>query len=179
MPHRSGKSLRRSYTHPALRTGCILSVVMQRPESLVAPSRDVVPPHAPAISSSIRPRGGALWAGASVALDDRTALMSRYSIGFDGRRYDFEGYHYDRLADAVAYARLERSRDPPSAPLIASMAVRDEPPRKPDAAEEQVMAEFGISFTAGFYEFAGFRYEHLAAAADYARLIEAAHASAG
>ena len=37
-------------------------------------------------------------------LDDRAALMSKYSIGFDGRRYDFGEYHYDRLADAVAYA---------------------------------------------------------------------------
>jgi hypothetical protein len=105
--------------------------------------------------------------------------MSRYSIGFDGRRYDFEGYHYDRLADAVAYACLVRSRNPPSAPLVASMAVRDKPPRKPDAAEQQVMAEFGISFTAGVYEFAGFRYEHLAAAADYARLTAATRASPG
>jgi hypothetical protein len=60
MPHRSGKSLRRSYTHPALRTGCILSVVMQGPESLVAPSRDVVPPYAPAYLEHPPARMGAV-----------------------------------------------------------------------------------------------------------------------
>lgn len=31
--------------------------------------------------------------------------MRRYGISFDGEKYQFSGYRYDKLADAVNYAR--------------------------------------------------------------------------
>lgn len=37
-------------------------------------------------------------------------LMDEFGVHFDGRAYHFLGYRYDRLEDAVAYARLVRSR---------------------------------------------------------------------
>lgn len=37
-----------------------------------------------------------------------TTLMMTLGVSFDGARYVYESYHYDRLADAVAYARLRR-----------------------------------------------------------------------
>lgn len=41
---------------------------------------------------------------------DERMLMAEYAIGFDGLRYTYNGYRYDRLADAVAYSKLMRSR---------------------------------------------------------------------
>lgn len=39
------------------------------------------------------------------SLDDGR-LMQKYGIGFEGGQYVFGEYRYDRLRDAVAYARL-------------------------------------------------------------------------
>lgn len=108
----------------------------------------------------------------------RTALMSEFSIGFDGRQYDFGGYRYDRLADAVAYARQMRSRRAPDAAMAtAPMPMRDEPLIAPSAADGRLMAALDISFVAGVYHFAGFRYERLNDAATHARLLAARQAS--
>jgi hypothetical protein len=40
-----------------------------------------------------------------------TALMQSLGVSFKDGQYLYEGFHYDRLADAVAYARLRRSRE--------------------------------------------------------------------
>jgi hypothetical protein len=40
-----------------------------------------------------------------------TALMQSLGVSFEGGRYVYEGFHYDRLADAVAYASLRHSRE--------------------------------------------------------------------
>jgi len=34
-------------------------------------------------------------------------LMATYGISFDGKQYGYAGYRYDRLADAVNYARSQ------------------------------------------------------------------------
>lgn len=39
------------------------------------------------------------------------ALMQALGVSFEDGRYVYEGFHYDRLADAVAYARLRHSRE--------------------------------------------------------------------
>ena len=36
--------------------------------------------------------------------------MAKFGIGFDGLHYEYRGYRYGRLADAVAYASLMRLR---------------------------------------------------------------------
>jgi hypothetical protein len=42
-------------------------------------------------------------------LNEATA-MERYGIKFDGEKYHFEQYAYDKLSDAVNYARLMETR---------------------------------------------------------------------
>ncbi|MDZ5456829.1 hypothetical protein [Azohydromonas lata] len=39
-------------------------------------------------------------------------LMQSLGVCFEDGRYVYEGFHYDRLADAVAYARLRHAREP-------------------------------------------------------------------
>jgi hypothetical protein len=40
--------------------------------------------------------------------DDDRMLMAEYAIGYDGLRYTYNSYRYDRLADAIAYSKLMR-----------------------------------------------------------------------
>jgi hypothetical protein len=40
-----------------------------------------------------------------------TTLMQSLGVSFEAGRYVYEGFHYDRLADAVAYARLRHLRE--------------------------------------------------------------------
>lgn len=51
---------------------------------------------------------------AALAEDDRqlaeSELMVKYGISFDGRRYAYAGYHYDRLQEALQYARMALAR---------------------------------------------------------------------
>jgi hypothetical protein len=37
-------------------------------------------------------------------------LMEKYSITFDGERYAYKDYRYDRLNDAINYAKLQERR---------------------------------------------------------------------
>src|SRR5438132_12254795 len=39
------------------------------------------------------------------ARDERERSMAEYSIGYDGRQYQYDRYRYDLLADAVNYAK--------------------------------------------------------------------------
>ena len=43
------------------------------------------------------------------ALDERARLLAQFAITYDGRQYRYGRHRYDRLADAVAHARLRRS----------------------------------------------------------------------
>jgi len=43
--------------------------------------------------------------------DAERALMAPLGIQFDGRAFRFAGNHYDRLADAVSYARRANAAD--------------------------------------------------------------------
>jgi hypothetical protein len=87
-------------------------------------------------------------------------------IWFDGRAYHYQQYRYDQLQDAIAYARIDRSRP----------GFHDEPlPRHweewhgPTSAEAARMATFGIVYDHGFYRYGPFRYDVLDDALDYAR----------
>lgn len=37
-------------------------------------------------------------------------LMRQYGVSFDGEKYQYGEYHYDKLADAVNYAKLTNRR---------------------------------------------------------------------
>jgi hypothetical protein len=108
--------------------------------------------------------------------DERSRLMTEFSILHDGRHYHYDGYCYDHLADAVGYARLvhaQRSRTPPdTVPFTRLVAV--EPP---SMSEREIMTALSISFEKGVYVFDGFHYEHLADAVNYARRCRERRAS--
>jgi hypothetical protein len=45
-----------------------------------------------------------------VAMPDNEKLIDEFGITFDGERYCYETYRYDKLADAVTYAKLQAAR---------------------------------------------------------------------
>jgi hypothetical protein len=99
--------------------------------------------------------------------DDTRRLMAEYSISHEGRHYQFAEYRYERLADAVAYARLvgaPRAEQSDSPSLMRVDAVE-----APQAADRQLMLELSISFERGSFVFAGFHYDRLIDAVNYAR----------
>lgn len=87
-------------------------------------------------------------------------------ISFDGRAYHYGQYSYDRLADALRYARLDRARP----------GFREDPaPRNwkqwagPTPEERLQMEAHGIVFEGGYYFYGPYRYDLLSSAIDYAR----------
>jgi hypothetical protein len=104
--------------------------------------------------------------GPSPAAADECQLMAELSIIRDGRQYLYDGYCYDRLSDAVAYAQLVRgqARLPgPSSPM--QFEVVD----SPTAFDRQLMTELSISFENGRFVFEDYRYDRLSDAVNYAR----------
>lgn len=91
---------------------------------------------------------------------------SALDISFDGRAYHYRQYSYDRLADALNYAKLDRAKP----------GFREEPrPRHwkqwfgPTTEDRLQMAAYGIGYQHGRYCYGPYRYDLLAAALDYAR----------
>jgi hypothetical protein len=100
--------------------------------------------------------------------NDERMLMAEYAIGYDGLRYAYNGYRYDRLADAVAYSKLMRSRPlrrDPGGPFT-----QREKLNAPTDADRELMTSLAIRFEEGIYRFEGFRYDRLADAVNYATL---------
>jgi hypothetical protein len=95
-------------------------------------------------------------------------------IWFDGRAYHYQQYRYDRLQDAVAYAKIDRSRPGFHA---QALPLHWEEWREPDDAETVRMAVFGITYENGRYSFGPFRYDFLDDAVDYAKRAPAPPAS--
>lgn len=123
--------------------------------------------------SAFTSEGGRLGLSTAPAADNDSRLseMAELGIRHVGRFYRLCGYQYERLEDAVAYARLMMSRAVPESPREpdsseAAVAARDELP--PDAATRDTMAVLGVSCVGGLYAFEDFRYERLADAMHYA-----------
>jgi hypothetical protein len=97
---------------------------------------------------------------------DESRLMAELSIIRGGRHYFYDGYSYDRLSDAIAYAQLVRGQPHRPGPSSPAQLESSESPPAPDW---QLMRELSISFENGRFVFEGFRYDRLADAANYAR----------
>lgn len=100
--------------------------------------------------------------------NEERMLMAEYAIDYDGLRYAYNGYRYDRLADAVAYAKLMRSRPSrrdPGGPFTQHAKLN-----VPTDGDRELMTSLAIRFEAGTYRFEGFRYDRLADAVNYATL---------
>lgn len=100
--------------------------------------------------------------------NDERMLMAEYAIGYDGLRYAYNGYCYDRLADAIAYSKLMRSR--PSSRDPGGPFTQREKLDAPTDADRELMTSLAIRFEEGTYRFEGFRYGRLADAVNYATL---------
>lgn len=103
-------------------------------------------------------------------------LRTELGIRRIGWRYEYRGYRYDRLADAVAYARVDREHLRGRAALGANPQA-DEPPPMPSSDDLALMATWDICFGAGFYTLKQYRYERLCDAVAYARLLASRRAA--
>lgn len=92
--------------------------------------------------------------------------MAELGVGRDGGDYLYQGYCYEALGDALAYARLARSRpgtDEGPAPSPHKHVAA------PTDAERALISSLGIQFDGRAFRFAGYRYDRLADAVSYAR----------
>jgi hypothetical protein len=110
------------------------------------------------------PRAGSI---APDAPGEPARLMAEFSIAYNGRHYQYDGYRYDYLADAVNYARLQRSMpcgSDGSGPMPSAEVVE-----APDESQRQLMAALAITLEDGVYHLGAYRYDRLADAVSYAR----------
>jgi hypothetical protein len=108
--------------------------------------------------------------GRDVNAQAQLAQMAELRVECDGLRFRYNGYRYDRLADALAYARLMRSR-PGTHDTAGTSPPRATEFAPPTADERTLMASLGIAVADGAYRFGDFRYERLSDAVNYAKLI--------
>ncbi len=109
---------------------------------------------------------------AAAGSDDPQGRMQALLVSFDGAQYVYNGFRYDHLSDALAYATLMRSR-----PEQFDKGSTLTPPRGfsvPTDAQRAQMATLGIDLVGHVYRFEGYRYDQLADAVAYAGLCQAA-----
>lgn len=96
------------------------------------------------------------------------AQMSEFGISCDDTHYFFSGYRYERLADALNYARLVRERPelPSRGHAVAAVGTA-----APTPAARELMADLGIAFVSGTFRLGAFRYDRLEDAVAYARQV--------
>jgi hypothetical protein len=124
------------------------------------------PAAAPALSAHEPPSASAVDAP-----DEREGLMDELSITYNGRHYLYEGYRYDKLEDAVSYARLQEGVYSESDGPRPMLPVEDV--ETPDESQREIMAALAITFEDGVYHLGEYRYDRLADAVNYARLQQA------
>lgn len=93
------------------------------------------------------------------------AAASALGISFDGRAYHYRQFSYDRMSDALGYAKLDQARP----------GWRQDPTRQqwrqwvePTPQERVQMAAHQITYEGGYYRYGPWRYDLLAPALDYA-----------
>lgn len=132
-----------------------------RQEGLRASARTAEP------ASAVLPDEPLAAKAAPDAPGERARLMAQFSIAHDGRHYRYDRYRYDQLADALDYARLQRSELPDDAEAPVPLA---QPVETPDEAQRELMASLAITFHDGIYLLGPYRYDRLGDAVSYARL---------
>lgn len=99
--------------------------------------------------------------------DDTSATSEPWAgIPFDGRAYHYRQYSYDRVEDALNYARLEFAKPGVHIEQAAPLRWRQFP--VPTQQERGQMAEHGIVYDAGRFGYGPYRYDVLADALLYA-----------
>lgn len=93
-------------------------------------------------------------------------LAARFEIVFDGKRYRYRQYRYDRFEDALRYARADHSKSgfqPDDA-----FTPQWEPRYCPSDEESREMRRLGVTYINGRFSFSVFCYDRLADALAYA-----------
>jgi hypothetical protein len=93
---------------------------------------------------------------------------AEFGIVFDGRNYRYKEYRYDRVTDAIAYAKLDRSR--PGYVKAGLVQPKWPEPKRPSALNQEVMDKLGITFDGKCYRLGEYRYDQFADAINYAQL---------
>jgi hypothetical protein len=93
---------------------------------------------------------------------------SALGICFDGRAYHYREYTYDRLADALNYAKVDRAR-PGFCADPTPHIWKQWPGPTPD--DQLQMAMHGIRYESGRYCYGPYHYDVLCAALEYARHV--------
>lgn len=96
----------------------------------------------------------------------RGSAAAEFGVTFDGRQFCLAGYRYDRVEDAVAYARLLAKRGEWRLPggsghPCAVVA--------PTAEQQDEMVTLGVTARGGRYHFREYVYDNVADALAYAR----------
>ena len=109
------------------------------------------------------------------AAETREGLMAEFSISLVGGQYQYAQYRYDRLDDAVAYAKKQRVA--PSACDAGDVLPAPRAVEAPDELQLRRIGQAGITFRDGRYHFGPYSYDRLEDAMRYARLqgVAAAH----
>ncbi|RQP21682.1 hypothetical protein [Piscinibacter terrae] len=97
--------------------------------------------------------------------------MAELRVTCDGPGFEYNGYHYDRLADAMAYSRLMRSR--PEQQDTPGPYRRGRPAAASSGSDRELMNAWGIALRDGRYQVDGFHYDNLS---DAVRQAQAARA---
>src|SRR5688572_29777259 len=82
---------------------------------------------------------------------DRHRLMAGFSISYNGRHYHYDRYRYDRLEDAVDYARLQCALPLREGVDAADGVAASEVVEAPDDSARELMPAHGIRFQDGVY----------------------------
>jgi hypothetical protein len=100
---------------------------------------------------------------------ERERLMAEFAISFNGRHYQSGRHRYGLLADAVKYAKQQRSN-----PGHLLGAAPPQAAEAPNEAQRMLMSSLGITFQDGMYRLGDYRYDRLADALHYATLKDRA-----
>lgn len=103
-----------------------------------------------------------------VASPEERREIAQLGVGSDGPDYTFDGFRYEELDDAVAYARIAQSR-PTAGEADRGLRVQRARSAGPTVGERELMATQGVQFDGRVYRYAGFSYDRLADAMNQAR----------
>lgn len=120
------------------------------------------PPLDPVFVAAMKHRDG------RIASPEERREMAQLGVSCDGPDYAFDGYRYQEMDDAVAYARIAQSR-PAAGEADRGLRVQRARSAGPTVREREVMATHGVQFDGRVYRYAGFSYDRLVDAMNQAR----------
>jgi hypothetical protein len=108
------------------------------------------------------------FAASGISEADQDRAM-RLGIAFNGTQFVYRDFKYDRLADAFSYAELDIQRE--GRQPVATTSADWLPRPIPNSVDQALMKQYGIIFEDWRYKFRGYRYDRLADAVNYARVV--------